>query len=48
MTDDLSQKNTWKYDVFCIFDKDSIYFSFKHEITPPPKKQRRPSPKKYT
>ena len=26
MKDDLSQKNVWKYDVFCIFGKDGIFF----------------------
>ena len=32
-------KNKWKYDVFCIFGKDGISFSYKHEITLLPKKQ---------
>ena len=26
MKDDLSQKNTWKYDLFCMFGKDGISF----------------------
>ena len=41
-------KNKWKYDVFCIFGKDGISFSYKHEITLLSKKQRLPSPEKYT
>ena len=28
-------KHTWKYDVFCIFGKDGISFSYKYEIPPP-------------
>ena len=32
MKDDLSQENTRKYDVFCIFGKDGASFSYKHEI----------------
>ena len=29
MKDDLSQKNTRKYDIFCIFSNDGISFSYK-------------------
>ena len=28
-------KHTWKYDVFCMFGKDGISFSYKYEIPPP-------------
>ena len=33
MKDHLSQKNTWKYYVFCMFCKDGVSFSYKYEIT---------------
>ena len=37
MKDDLFgikfSKNTWKYDVFCKFCKDGIYYSYKYAIT---------------
>ena len=32
--------NTWKYNIFCIFDKDGIYFSCKYDNTLLSKKQR--------
>ena len=31
--DRLSQKNTWKYYVFCMFYKDGVCFFYKYEIT---------------
>ena len=40
-------KNTWKYDVFCIFGRDGISFSYKYEITLLSKKQRWTLTKKY-
>ena len=33
MKDNHSQKNTWKYNIFCIFSKDDISFSDKYDIT---------------
>ena len=33
MKDRLFQTNTWKYDIFCIFGKDGISFSYKYDIT---------------
>ena len=32
--------NTWKYNIFCIFGKDGIYFSCKYDNTLLSKKQR--------
>ena len=40
MKDRLFQTNTWKYDIFCIFGKDGISFSYKYDITILSKKQR--------
>ena len=40
MKDRLFQINTWKYDIFCIFGKDGISFSYKYDITILSKKQR--------
>ena len=48
MNDGLSQKNTWKYDIFCIFGKDGISLSYKDYITILLKKERRFSPPKNT
>ena len=39
-------KNTWKYDIFCIFGKDGISLSYKDDITILLKKERRFSPQK--
>ena len=33
MKDHLFQKDTWKYDTFCMLVKDGISFSYKHEIS---------------
>ena len=33
MEDSISQKNTWKYHIYCIFGKDSISFSCKYDMT---------------
>ena len=33
MKNHISQKGTWKYDIFCIFGKDDISFSYKYNIT---------------
>ena len=41
-------KNTWKYDVFCMFGKNGISFSYKYEIIPLSIKQRSSFHKKYT
>ena len=41
MKEHLSQKNTWKYDIFCIFGKYGIFFPTNKQ------KKRRSSPQKY-
>ena len=33
MKNHISQKGTWKYDIFCMFGKDDISFSYKYNIT---------------
>ena len=38
--DHLSQKDAWKYDIFCIFGKDGIFVSYIYDITLLSKKQR--------
>ena len=40
--------NTWKYNIFCIFGKDGISFSYKYDITLLSKKQRSYFPGKCT
>ena len=47
MKDYLSPKGTKKYDIFRIFGKDGISFSYKYDITFLPKRQRWSSPKEY-
>ena len=47
MKDNLSQKNSWKFDTFCIFRKDEFSFSYKYDITFLSKKERWSSSKKY-
>ena len=44
--DDLSQKNTRKYDIFCLSGKDGIHFPYKYDITLLSKKKKRSSPRK--
>ena len=44
----MKDENTWKYDVFCMFAKDAISFSYKYEITLLSKKQRWSFLEKYT
>ena len=41
-------KNTWKYDIFCIFAKDGISISCKYDITLLSKTRRWSSPEKNT
>ena len=41
MKDDLSQKNTRKYDIFCLSGKDGIHFPYKYDITLLSKKKKK-------
>ena len=45
MKDHICHKNTWKYDIFCIFGKDGISFSDKYDITFSQKRKDDPLPK---